>query len=64
MLLQKAGAFNYPGGIPTSLVKETNEQWDFPNGFPPLQHLIIEGMRKSNNAQTQQQVNIKQYGYK
>ncbi|VDD96064.1 unnamed protein product [Enterobius vermicularis] len=59
--MEKAGAFNYPGGIPTSLVKETNEQWDFPNGFPPLQHLIIEGMRKSNNAQTQQQVNIKQY---
>ena len=26
---------SYPGGIPTSL-RNTGEQWDFPNAWPPL----------------------------
>lgn len=25
----------YPGGIPTSLIK-SGHQWDFPNAWPPL----------------------------
>lgn len=50
------GAFSYPGGLPTSLAVNSNEQWDFPNGFGPLNHMVIEGLRKSENAQMQYQV--------
>jgi neutral trehalase len=34
---------SYLGGIPTSLEK-TNEQWDFPNAWPPLQIIAIQGL--------------------
>ncbi|GMR33854.1 hypothetical protein PMAYCL1PPCAC_04049 [Pristionchus mayeri] len=48
------GALNLTGGIPTSLANHTQEQWDFPNGWSPLNHMVIEGMRKSNNPRLQQ----------
>uniref|UniRef100_A0A8R1TXH5 Trehalase n=1 Tax=Onchocerca volvulus TaxID=6282 RepID=A0A8R1TXH5_ONCVO len=51
--MNRSRAFNYPSGIPTSL-KETGQQWDFPNGWPPMQHIIIEGMRKSDNPDAQE----------
>ncbi|VDN04914.1 unnamed protein product [Thelazia callipaeda] len=53
--LNKTGAFHYPGGVPTSLVKNTHQQWDFPNGWSPINHMIIEGMRKSSNPVVQEQ---------
>lgn len=46
-LLSDTGFFNFSGGIPTSLIQNTSQQWDFPNGWAPLQHNIIEGLRKS-----------------
>lgn len=30
-------------------MKGTNQQWDYPNGWAPINHMIIEGLRKSNN---------------
>uniref|UniRef100_A0A915PKZ4 Trehalase n=1 Tax=Setaria digitata TaxID=48799 RepID=A0A915PKZ4_9BILA len=42
----------YPNGVPTSL-NNTGQQWDLPNGWPPLQHIVIEGMRKSDNPEAQ-----------
>ncbi|MCO5609105.1 hypothetical protein L7F22_063327 [Adiantum nelumboides] len=33
----------FPAGVVTSL-KKTGQQWDFPNAWPPLQHMIIEGL--------------------
>ncbi|KAL9422612.1 hypothetical protein AB3S75_034815 [Citrus x aurantiifolia] len=33
-------------GIATSLTR-SGEQWDFPNGWAPLQHMIVEGLAKS-----------------
>jgi alpha,alpha-trehalase len=36
--------FVQPGGVVTTL-KETNQQWDAPNGWAPLQWLTIEGLR-------------------
>ncbi|VDK80840.1 unnamed protein product [Litomosoides sigmodontis] len=53
--MEKMGVFNYPGGVPTSLTKNTNQQWDFPNGWSPINHMIIEGMRKSSNPVVQEQ---------
>lgn len=32
----------FKGGIPTSL-EDDNEQWDFPNAWPPLQEIVIIG---------------------
>ncbi|CAK9233574.1 unnamed protein product [Sphagnum troendelagicum] len=38
----------HPGGIATSL-RETGQQWDFPNAWAPLQHMIIEGLATLNS---------------
>ncbi|KAM7280789.1 hypothetical protein ACFE04_007923 [Oxalis oulophora] len=35
-------------GIATSL-KRSGEQWDFPNGWAPLQHMIVEGLARSGS---------------
>ncbi|VDN91516.1 unnamed protein product, partial [Brugia pahangi] len=51
--MNESNVFNYPSGIPASL-KNTGQQWDLPNGWPPLQHIIIEGMRKSDNPEAQE----------
>ncbi|KAK3107317.1 hypothetical protein FSP39_011735, partial [Pinctada imbricata] len=40
---------NYDGGIPTSLLA-SNQQWDFPNGWPPLQQTFIWALEISENA--------------
>ncbi|KAL3078820.1 hypothetical protein niasHS_014602 [Heterodera schachtii] len=46
--MEKAGVFKEPGGVPTSMVNSA-QQWDYPNGWPPLNHMIIEGLRRSDN---------------
>ncbi|EFO19502.1 trehalase [Loa loa] len=51
--MNRLHVFDYPSGIPASL-SNTGQQWDFPNGWPPLQHIIIEGMRKSDNPEAQE----------
>ncbi|KAK7358484.1 hypothetical protein VNO77_00412 [Canavalia gladiata] len=33
-------------GVATSLT-DSGQQWDFPNGWAPLQHMLVEGMLKS-----------------
>jgi alpha,alpha-trehalase len=43
-----AKVLDFPGGLPTSL-NESGQQWDFPNGWPPLQHMLIIGLTKSNS---------------
>uniref|UniRef100_A0ACD5TJ10 Uncharacterized protein n=1 Tax=Avena sativa TaxID=4498 RepID=A0ACD5TJ10_AVESA len=40
----------YPAGIATS-VSKTGQQWDFPNGWAPLQHLIVEGLLNSGSTE-------------
>ncbi|CAG9534939.1 unnamed protein product [Cercopithifilaria johnstoni] len=50
--MNRSRVLDYPSGIPTSINK-TGEQWDLPNGSPPMQHMIIEGMRKSGNPEAQ-----------
>jgi alpha,alpha-trehalase len=36
--------FLYPGGLVTTL-NETGQQWDFPNGWAPLQWIAIRGLQ-------------------
>ncbi|KAL6642811.1 hypothetical protein ACP70R_020992 [Stipagrostis hirtigluma subsp. patula] len=43
--LQTSGLL-HDAGIATSL-SNTGQQWDFPNGWAPLQHLIVEGLLNS-----------------
>ncbi|RZC32475.1 trehalase-like [Asbolus verrucosus] len=42
----------YPGGIPTT-VEHTGEQWDYPNAWPPLQHMMIVGLNNTGNEVAQ-----------
>ncbi|XP_047517578.1 trehalase-like [Pieris napi] len=41
--LKESHGLDYPGGIPTSLVK-SGEQWDFPNAWPPLISLAVNAI--------------------
>ncbi|XP_070685049.1 trehalase [Pempheris klunzingeri] len=43
--LKGSGALQFPNGVPTSL-KESGQQWDYPNAWPPLQHMLIQGLSK------------------
>jgi len=42
--IQQIGVADFVGGVPTSM-KETSQQWDFPNGWAPLQMFAIHGLR-------------------
>ncbi|XP_062894807.1 trehalase isoform X1 [Mobula hypostoma] len=50
--LEKHHLLEYRNGIPTSLVP-SGEQWDYPNAWPPLQQIIIEGLAKSKSERGQ-----------
>jgi alpha,alpha-trehalase len=43
---------SFPGGIPTSML-QTGQQWDFPNGWAPLNHIVVEAFENSGNSQAQ-----------
>ncbi|XP_014241434.1 trehalase [Cimex lectularius] len=44
---------DYPGGIPTTL-KHSGEQWDYPNAWPPLQHMVITGLEQTGDKEAQE----------
>lgn len=65
--MKKFGAFDFNSGIPTSLHKNTQQQWDAPNrldkkristhiefSWPPLEHMIIDGFRRSESPEIQE----------
>ncbi|PON73594.1 Glycoside hydrolase [Parasponia andersonii] len=47
--LRKSGLV-HPAGIATSLTI-SGQQWDFPNGWAPIQHMIIEGLARSGSKE-------------
>ncbi|KAG9273318.1 trehalase [Astyanax mexicanus] len=47
--LRGSGGLDYPNGIPTSLVN-SGQQWDLPNAWPPLQHMVIEGLSQLDST--------------
>ncbi|XP_041090784.1 trehalase [Polyodon spathula] len=51
--LQDSGVLGYRNGIPTSQM-ESGEQWDYPNAWPPLQLMIIEGLMKLSSEKAEQ----------
>ncbi|XP_053546029.1 trehalase [Bombina bombina] len=50
--LENSKALSYKNGIPTSLTN-SGQQWDFPNAWPPLQHIVIEGLAISGSTRAQ-----------
>lgn len=44
--LNASGILNYKGGVPSSLEEQSKEQWDFPNGWAPIQHLVVESLEQ------------------
>uniref|UniRef100_A0A8C6XWH7 Trehalase n=1 Tax=Naja naja TaxID=35670 RepID=A0A8C6XWH7_NAJNA len=51
--LEESSALSYANGLPTSLT-QTGEQWDFPNAWAPLQHMVITGLVKSSSARARE----------
>ncbi|XP_033641630.1 trehalase-like [Asterias rubens] len=51
--LKNEGVLDYPGGVPTSK-KNTSEQWDYPNAWPPLQQMLIEALDNSDLKEAKQ----------
>ncbi|KAJ8972939.1 hypothetical protein NQ317_013210 [Molorchus minor] len=47
------GVNDYRGGIPTSLIR-SGEQWDYPNAWPPLQEIVILGLKKTGEGDAKQ----------
>nr|QUU43766.1 trehalase [Trichogramma dendrolimi] len=45
--LQAKGIENFEGGVPASL-DNSSQQWDYPNAWPPLQSIIVQGLRQTN----------------
>ncbi|KAM6932787.1 LOW QUALITY PROTEIN: trehalase [Lycodopsis pacificus] len=43
--LKESGALQFPNGVPTS-PRESGQQWDYPNAWPPLQHSSMAGLHK------------------
>ena len=50
--LKRLNVLDFPGGFPTSL-STSGQQWDFPNAWPPLQHMLVEGLAQSNSKELQ-----------
>uniref|UniRef100_A0A914ECV7 Trehalase n=1 Tax=Acrobeloides nanus TaxID=290746 RepID=A0A914ECV7_9BILA len=50
--LEKTGVLEFKGGIPASLENRTKEQWDYPNGWAPSNHLFIESLRRCSHPKT------------
>ena len=52
--LKRIQILNFPGGFPTSLFA-SGQQWDFPNAWPPLQHMLIAGLAQSTSKEVRQE---------
>ncbi|XP_058459133.1 trehalase isoform X2 [Malaya genurostris] len=51
--IEKLKLDNYPGGVPNTL-SHTNEQWDYPNVWPPMQHMMIIGLDGMDSQETKE----------
>ncbi|XP_013911319.1 PREDICTED: trehalase [Thamnophis sirtalis] len=51
--LEESRALSFANGLPTSLTR-TGQQWDFPNAWAPLQHMVITGLAKSSSPRARE----------
>ncbi|XP_032524853.2 trehalase isoform X1 [Danaus plexippus] len=47
--LDKVKVDIFEGGIPATF-EHSGEQWDYPNAWPPLQHMVVEGLAGTRHA--------------
>ncbi|EEB13930.1 Trehalase precursor, putative [Pediculus humanus corporis] len=50
---QKQIMVTFLGGVPTTF-DHTNEQWDYPNAWPPLQHIVVKGLMNTGDEWAQE----------
>lgn len=43
LLISYDWSYYFSGGVPTSLIA-SGQQWDYPNGWPPLQDILVQGL--------------------
>lgn len=55
--LTKEGVLDFYGGTPTSL-NNTGEQWDFPSAWPPLQSILMQGLKCSGHPSAVEMANV------
>ncbi|XP_037091996.1 trehalase-like isoform X2 [Pollicipes pollicipes] len=51
--LNRVNVTNFLSGVPTSL-ENSGQQWDFPNAWPPLQHVMVESLNQMDNDEAKQ----------
>lgn len=51
--IERNGITSYKGGTPTSIIR-SGEQWDYPNAWPPLQSILIYGLKNTRNKAAEQ----------
>ncbi|CAG0924669.1 unnamed protein product [Notodromas monacha] len=51
--LDSLGMLKYPGGLPVSN-ETTGEQWDFPNAWTPMSHLVFEALLGSGSVEAEE----------
>ncbi|KAL3100672.1 hypothetical protein niasHT_020951 [Heterodera trifolii] len=51
--LEEIGVLKHKFGVPTSNINST-QQWDFPNIWPSLAHMLIESLRRSGNKKMEE----------
>ena len=56
MTFQDTQVLKYKGGVPTSLATKTHQQqqWDYPNAWPPSVHMLIEGLAGTKSKRLQE----------
>ena len=53
-IVSEGAGLVHDGGIATSNMKGTGNQWDGSNAWPPLQAMLVEGLHRYGGAQGQQ----------
>lgn len=49
--INQTGIDLFPGGVPNTLT-QSGEQWDYPNVWPPMQYLLVEGLRELGTTES------------
>ena len=44
--VERQDLLRFPGGVP-STTTPSGQQWDFPNVWPPLEHMLVEGLERT-----------------
>ncbi len=54
LYFQREAVLEFPGGIPTSKIEKTSQQWDYPNVWSPLVALVIDALEGLSSTEGHQ----------